>query len=93
MHPSRIHAMLRNKFYMGRIVWAGRPHGVLIGGDADDWDQVVLVEYPSRDAFIEMTSSDDYEDAHAHREAGLERTALLPCRAAIDAGQHQGEDA
>ena len=73
----------------GRVVWAGRPHGVLIGGDADEWDQVVLVEYPSRDAFIEMTSNPDYEDVHTHREAGLERTVLTPCRAAIDISQER----
>jgi len=27
-----------------------------------------------------MTSSPSYQDAHKHREAGLERTVLLACR-------------
>ncbi len=65
-----------------RMVWAGRPRQVLIGGAADEWDIVALVEYPSRKAFIEMVSSVEYQKIHIHREAGLERTVLLACEAA-----------
>ena len=36
-----------------RIVWQGLPTSVVIGDDdADAWDLVVLVEYPSREAFL-----------------------------------------
>jgi uncharacterized protein (DUF1330 family) len=63
----------------GTIVWMGRPEQVLIGDDeADAWDAVALVRYPSRQAFMEMTAKPEYEVAHEHREAGLERTVLLP---------------
>jgi uncharacterized protein (DUF1330 family) len=55
----------------GRILWQGRADSVVIGGDADDWDAVILVEYPSRTAFLEMTSSSDY------REVGKRRTSAL----------------
>jgi uncharacterized protein (DUF1330 family) len=61
----------------GRIVWAGRPFEVLIGDEADAWDAVVLVEYPSAKAFIEMVTSPSYSKAHEHRAAGLERTKLI----------------
>ena len=50
---------------------------VLIGPTAEDWDAIALVQYPSRKAFIEMTSTKDYDEAHEHREAGLERTLVL----------------
>ena len=62
----------------GRIVWSGSPALVLIG-DGGEWDQVVIVEYPSADAFRTMMAMPDYQAGHVHRQAGLERTLLLPC--------------
>ncbi len=62
-----------------RIVWSGRPAAVLVGTEADRWDAVALVEYPSVQAFIEMATSAEYQKIHHHREAGLERTALIAC--------------
>ena len=65
----------------GKIVWHGKPMGVLIGdNEADKWDYIVIIEYPSRDAFIEMTSAPKYDEIHGDREDGLERTALIPTR-------------
>ena len=64
----------------GRVIWTGRPEHVLIGDpDADAWDLVALVSYPSRSAFIDMVTSPSYESAHTHRERGLDRTVLLAC--------------
>jgi uncharacterized protein (DUF1330 family) len=63
----------------GRLLWSGRAEQVLIGDPAADWDAVLLVEYPSRQAFIEMVSSPAYLEAHADREAGLDRTIVLAC--------------
>jgi len=63
----------------GRVLWSGRAEQTLIGDPAADWDVVVLVEYPSRAAFIEMVSSPEYLQVHADREAGLERTVVLAC--------------
>ena len=66
----------------GRVMWTGRPEHVLIGDvTADHWDLVALVSYPSRQAFVEMVSQPAYQDAHRHREGGLERTVLLGCEA------------
>jgi uncharacterized protein (DUF1330 family) len=65
----------------GKLVWHGKPMGVLIGdNEADAWDYIVIIEYPSRDAFIEMTSQPKYDEIHGDREQGLERTALIPTR-------------
>jgi uncharacterized protein (DUF1330 family) len=64
----------------GRIAWAGFPNTLVIGDDGDgDWDQVAIVAYPSVDAFVEMTGSAEYQEAHVHREAGLESQLLINC--------------
>ena len=70
----------------GKVVWTGRPEHVLIGdSEADDWDLVALVSYPSRAAFIDMVTSPKYEEAHTHRERGLDRTVLMACEPLLNA--------
>jgi uncharacterized protein (DUF1330 family) len=69
----------------GSVVWGGSQKFVMIGDDANDWDEVVCVRYPSRDAFLNMTQDPEYLAAHYHREAGLERTVLLCCGAGMAA--------
>jgi uncharacterized protein (DUF1330 family) len=52
----------------GRIVWAGQPAAALLG-DAS-WDLVALVEYPTRQAFLGMIGSPEYQAiAHLRTEA------------------------
>jgi uncharacterized protein (DUF1330 family) len=54
----------------GRIVYVGRPAQALIGDDS--WDLVALVEYPTRQAFLEMVGSPEYQAiAHLRTEALL----------------------
>ena len=66
----------------GRVVWGGQQKLVMIGdSETNDWDDIVCVMYPSREAFLKMTHNPEYLAAHYHREAGLERTALLCCSA------------
>ncbi len=65
----------------GQITWGGQQELVVIGGKDDEWDEVVCVRYPSRAAFLEMVERPDYRAALYHRDAGLERTALLCCSA------------
>jgi uncharacterized protein (DUF1330 family) len=74
----------------GRIVWMGRPEHVLIGdSEHDRWDLAVLVSYPSREAFIDMVTTAEYQDAHRDREQGLDRTVLLGCEPIEDGtGSH-----
>ncbi|HUF53275.1 MAG TPA: DUF1330 domain-containing protein [Dehalococcoidia bacterium] len=61
----------------GRILWHGKADQLLIGDE--EWDSIALVEYPSRKAFIEMATSQQMNDIHHNREAGLERTVLIAC--------------
>ena len=68
----------------GTVLWAGRADQILIGDPEEDWDQVVLVQYPSRAAFLDMVSQPEYLKAHEHRESGLERTVLVACTEAMN---------
>lgn len=64
----------------GKVLWSGRATHVLIGSEADKWDAVALVQYPSPAAFLDMGMSAEYQKIHGHREAGLEATVLIACR-------------
>src|SRR5690349_12603317 len=60
----------------GRIVFAGQASLPLLGHDG--WDLVALVEYPSRQAFLDMVGSEEYRAiAHLRTEA-LARGELHP---------------
>jgi len=65
----------------GGLVWSGPQALVFIGGHEQDWDDIVCVRYPSRQAFLKMISNPEYLAATYHREAGLARTALICCKA------------
>jgi len=60
-----------------RVLWHGRVDSVVIGDEADRWDAAILVEYPSRKAFLEMTSSKSYGEVAKSRTAGLADSRLL----------------
>jgi uncharacterized protein (DUF1330 family) len=52
----------------GRIVFLGNPASVLLGDGS--WDLVALVEYPTRQAFLDMIGSPEYlAIAHLRTEA------------------------
>ncbi len=62
----------------GRIVTALEAGPHLVGDPDASWDQVVVVEYPDRAAFLDMISDPEYLAVLRHRDAGLERTELIP---------------
>jgi uncharacterized protein (DUF1330 family) len=65
-----------------QVVFAGPVQQVFIGqaGQAEtDWDEVLVVRYPSRRHFLAMMADATYREALRHRYAGLERTVLLQC--------------
>jgi uncharacterized protein (DUF1330 family) len=56
----------------GTILWSGDAEGLAYGAlDGPVWDYVVLVQYPSRAAFLETVTSADYDRANVHRENGV----------------------
>ena len=65
----------------GKPIFTGTGGAALIGSD-QKWDLVLLVEYPSRAAFLEMIGSPEYQAiAHLRTEA-LAASELRP----LDAG-------
>jgi len=56
----------------GTILWSGNAEGLAYGALAGPgWDYIVLVQYPSRAAFLATVTSPDYERANLHRENGV----------------------
>lgn len=65
-----------------QVVYHGPVQQVFIGmaGQPEtDWDEVLIVRYPSRRHFLAMMADPTYRAALRHRYAGLERTVLLQC--------------
>jgi uncharacterized protein (DUF1330 family) len=60
----------------GRIAFLGEPAAALIGEGS--WDLVVLVEYPTRQAFLEMIGSPEYQAVGHLRTEALSRGELHP---------------
>lgn len=63
----------------GEVVFSGQANTLVIGDDELEWDMVSIVKYPTVTAFLDMTSSDEYQKIHSHREAGLEHQLLVQC--------------
>lgn len=65
----------------GRLLWMGHVRSSFIAPDAEQWDEVALVWYPSRQAFLDMVTSDAYQPVMAHRTAALDDSRLIETRA------------
>lgn len=58
----------------GKVVYFGKPGELLQG--SEEWDLLMLVQYPSRKAFLEMANNPDYLEVHKFRADGVERAVL-----------------
>ncbi len=68
-HLDRVGATVR---------YAGTNPAVVIGdGERPWWDAILIVEYPTPAAFIDMVTTQEYAKVHEHREAALERGDLI----------------
>jgi uncharacterized protein (DUF1330 family) len=61
----------------GQPIWAGNVQGSVIAPPGEEWDEVLLVEYPSIGAFMDMIRQPDYQEAAVHRTAALEDARLI----------------
>ena len=66
----------------GRILWHAPVQATVVGVEADRYDDVIAVWYPSGEAFVALATDPEVMAARADRIAGLERAALLRCDAA-----------
>jgi uncharacterized protein (DUF1330 family) len=65
----------------GQPIWMGKARTALIAPAGESWDEVVLVFYPSRRAFLRMINSDAYHAIVRHRTAALLDSRLIETRA------------
>jgi uncharacterized protein (DUF1330 family) len=49
----------------------------VIGPDQPEWDMAIIVEYPSRLAFLEMVGDPAYQEVARHRSAALSDSRLI----------------
>ncbi len=68
-HLERVGATVR---YAG-----GSPSAVIGEGERPWWDAILIVEYPSPQAFIDMVTNQEYLKVHEHRAAALDRGDLI----------------
>ena len=61
----------------GRILWFGSARQTVIGPEGEQWDDAILVQYPSRKAFLGMVSRPDYQRVAIHRTAALSDSRLI----------------
>ena len=54
-------------------------YAAAVGAHEHEWDMVIAVQYPSRQAFLEMTGDPEYLKIHGHRTAALADSRLIAC--------------
>jgi uncharacterized protein (DUF1330 family) len=60
------------------VRYAGISPTTVIGdGERPGWDAILIVEYPSPQAFIDMVTDAGYLEVHEHRAAALEHGDLI----------------
>ncbi len=62
----------------GTVVYAGEGASPVIGPMDERWDLVLLVRYPSTQAFLSFASDPAYLAGAGHRTAALEDSRLFP---------------
>lgn len=62
----------------GAVRYGGTgPLNVIGDGERPWWDAILVVEYPSPQAFIDMVRDPGYQEIHRHRAAALTRGDLI----------------
>ena len=62
----------------GSVEFRGEGGHPLIGPTSERWDMVLLVRYPSIEAFLGMATNTEYLAGIGHRTAALEDSRLIP---------------
>ena len=63
----------------GGLLFGGAANALVIGDGDLEWDWIGIMRYPSFQAFMNMTQSEEYQKIHVHRDAGLEHQVLINC--------------
>jgi len=60
-----------------KLLWRGSVRHMVIGPASEEWDEALLVQQPSRRAFLTLVSRPDYLRAAVHRGAALADSRLI----------------
>lgn len=60
----------------GVPMWRGMVGANLIGPEDEQWDEVLIMQYPSRSAFQKMIANSDYQKIVFHRTAAVRDSRL-----------------
>ena len=63
----------------GKMIWRGKPAGVIVGNDDTKPDLMFIVQYPSMDAFFAMIKNPEYQKITHLRGISLEIGDLIAC--------------
>jgi uncharacterized protein (DUF1330 family) len=62
----------------GTVHYAGNSPAVVIGeGEKPWWDAILVVEYPTPAAFLDMVTNEEFGKVHEYREHALDRGDLI----------------
>ncbi|WP_306371334.1 DUF1330 domain-containing protein [Nocardiopsis sp. CC223A] len=64
--------------YGGELLYAGDGGTPLVAEEGQDWDAVLLVRYPSREAFGRMVADPGYQEITSLRSRALAEAVLQP---------------
>lgn len=62
--------------YGGEVIYAGEGSTPLVAESGQDWDAVLLIRYPSRQAFSRMVADQEYQQVTAFRTRALTEAVL-----------------
>ena len=74
-----------------KILYIGNAAEMMVG--AETWDRVALVEYPSRQVFVDIIQSGDYAAIADDRLNALERTVLYATNPLVPGAARSATDA
>ncbi len=61
----------------GRLVFSGVVRHLVLGEVEGIWDEILAIEFPSKETFVEAISSPEIAEWGAHRRAGLAGQLLI----------------
>lgn len=73
-YSKNVHPLLQQAG--GRVLWQGTVQQTIIGDDAQSPHMFLLVEYPSRQHFLDFIMSEDYRHISSDRTIALEYGGL-----------------
>ena len=72
----------------GEVVFWGKAHAAIIAPEGEEWDEMLLVQYPSIEKFVAMVMNPEYQKIAVHRTAALADARLI---ATVQKGQGTSE--